>query len=281
VIGIEFASIFSRLGAQVTIVEMMDEILPFMDADLAARMRRFLPQLDIRLGATVEAVEGSNVIYSKDGATQSVEADTVLMAVGRRPLLDGWGGQEAGLETNRHGVVVDDRMRTNLPHVWAIGDVTGRSLLAHAAYRMGEVAAANILNPDTNQIVRWDTIPWAVYGDPEAAGVGLTQTECARRGIEVEAVTVPLVLSGRFVAENGLSRAGLVKLVAETDSQVIRGIQMIGPYAPETIWGAAAVLEMEFTVNDVRQLVFPHPTVSEGIREAAWAFPDHKRNEGK
>ena len=279
VVGVEFASIFSRLGATVTVVEMMDEILPFMDRDLAARMRACMPGIDFQLGATVESIDGTSVTYAMDSEPRSVDADLVLMAAGRRPAVDGWGADQIGLDHSAKGIQVDDRMRTNLDHVWAVGDVTGRSSLAHAAYRMGEIAAAGILDPDAGrkgQTMRWDSVPWAVYSDPEAAGVGLTEAECARRGIDVQSAAVPLVLSGRFVAENGLSRAGMVKVVAEKGSRVIRGIQVIGPYAPEMIWGAAAVLEMEFTVEDVRQLVFPHPSVSEGIREAVWAFPDQR-----
>ncbi|MEA5052175.1 MAG: FAD-dependent oxidoreductase, partial [Propionicimonas sp.] len=204
------------------------------------------------------------------------EADVVLMAVGRRPALTGWGAEEAGLETTPRGVVVDDTMRTNLPNVWAVGDVTGRSLLAHAAYRMAEIAVAHILDPAgaarSGQVLRTQTIPWAVYSIPEAAGVGLTQAQAVQQGLDVVTATVPLVLSGRFVAENGLKAPGAVKIIAEKDSRVIRGIHALGPYSPETIWGAAAILESEYTIDDLRQVVFPHPTVSEGIREAAWAI---------
>ena len=283
VIGVEFASIFSQLGTRVTVVEMMDEILPFMDRDLAVRLRGCMPGVDFRLQARVDAIEGSSVIYSDGGEIRQLESDLILMAVGRRPAVEGWGAKEIGLDVSTKGIRVDDKMRTNIAHVWAVGDVTGRSLLAHAAYRMGEVAAAQILDPTASQkgqVMRWDTIPWALYSSPEAAGVGLTEEECARRGIETITSSVPLVLSGRFVAENGLSRSGAVTIVAEAQSRVIRGIQAIGPYTPEMIWGAAAVLEMEFTVEDVRQLVFPHPTVSEGIREAAWAFPDKQSHKG-
>ena len=276
VIGIEFASLFAALGSEVTVVEMMPEILPFMDADLAKTSRQSMPGITFRLTCTVEAIEGSTVAFTPDGGAQErVEGDLVLMAVGRRALVDGWGAREAGLEIDRRGIVVDDRMRTNLPNVWAVGDVTGRSLLAHAAYRMGEIAVANILDPEAHlhgEVMRWDTIPWAVYAMPESAGVGLTETEAKRRGLDVATVTVPLVLSGRFVAENGLSKAGAVKLIAEKGTGIVKGIHMLGTYAPETIWGAAAVLESEFTVSDLRQIVFPHPTVSEGIREAVWAI---------
>ncbi len=276
VIGIEFASLFAALGSEVTVVEMMPEILPFMDADLAKTARQSMPGITFRLSSKVEAIEGSTVVFTSEGGAQErVEGDLVLMAVGRRSLVDGWGAREAGLDIDRRGIVVDDRMRTNLPNVWAVGDVTGRSLLAHAAYRMGEIAVANILDPSAHtrgEVMRWDTIPWAVYSMPESAGVGLTEAEAKRRGLDVATVTVPLVLSGRFVAENGLSKAGAVKLIAEKGTGLVKGIHMLGTYAPETIWGAAVALETELTVSDLRQVVFPHPTVSEGIREAVWAI---------
>jgi dihydrolipoamide dehydrogenase len=172
-------------------------------------------------------------------------------------------------------VLVDDTMRTNLPNVWAVGDVTGRSLLAHAAYRMGEIAAAHIIDPvaaaTSGQVLRTHTIPWAVYSLPEAAGVGLTQAQAAQAGHSVVTATVPLAVSGRFVAENGVRAPGMVKIIADAGTRAVLGVHMLGPYAPETIWGAAAALETELSIEDLRQLVFPHPTVSEGIREAAWA----------
>jgi len=276
VIGIEFASLFAALGSEVTVVEMMPEILPFMDADLAKTARKAMPGITFKLTCKVEAIESSTVVFTPEGGAQErVEGDLILMAVGRRALVDGWGAREAGLEIDRRGIVVDDRMRTNLPNVWAVGDATGRSLLAHAAYRMGEIAVANILDPDAHlrgEVMRWDTIPWAVYAMPESAGVGLTEAEANRRGLDVACVTVPLVLSGRFVAENGLSKAGAVKLIAEKGTGIVKGLHMLGTYAPETIWGAAVALETELTVSDLRQVVFPHPTVSEGIREAVWAI---------
>jgi dihydrolipoamide dehydrogenase len=278
VIGVEFASLFAALGSKVSVVEMMDEICPFMDADVAKALRRGIAGVDFHLGCRVSGVEGASVLYTDAaGADQRIDADTVLMAVGRRPLVEGWGAREAGLDYAPGGVRVDDRMRTNLPNVWAVGDVTGRSLLAHAAYRMGEIAAAHIIDPAAavraGQVLRVDTIPWAVYSMPEAAGVGLTEAQARARG-EVLTASVPLVLSGRFVAENGLKAPGMVKIVVDAATRRVLGVHMLGTYAPETIWGAAGVLETELTIDDLRQVVFPHPTVSEGIREAAWAVRD-------
>jgi len=279
VIGLEFASLFAAFGADVEVIEMLPEIVPFMDDDLAARLRKALSGVTFQLGCKVTGIEGGTVLYTSAlGTEQRAEADLVLMAVGRRPLVDGWGAKEAGLEVGPRGVVVDDTMRTNLPNVWAVGDVTGRSLLAHAAYRMGEIAAAHILDTARalarGQKLRTDTIPWAVYSMPEAAGVGLTEAQAKDRGHDVLATTVPLAVSGRFVAENGVRAPGAVKIIADAGTRAILGIHMLGNYAPETIWGAATVLETELTIDDLRQVVFPHPTVSEGIREAAWALKD-------
>ena len=279
VIGIEFASLFAAFGAHVEVIEALPEILPPVDSGLAAKARRAFAGVTFHLGCRVTAVQDSTVVYTDpDGTERRVEADLVLMAVGRRPLVDGWGAAESGLDVGPGGVVVDDTMRTNLPNVWAVGDVTGRSLLAHAAYRMGEIAAAHIIDPAAavraGQRLREHTIPWAVYSLPELAGVGLTETEARRRGHDPVVATVPLAVSGRFVAEHGVQEPGAVTLVADASSRAVLGIQLLGPYAPETIWGAATVLETELTVDDLRQVVFPHPTVSEGIREAAWAIAD-------
>lgn len=279
VIGVEFASLFSALGSEVEVVEMLDEIVPFMDREAAPILRRGLKGVTFNLGCKVEKIEGATVFYrKKDGTEAKAEADLVLMAVGRKPNVEGWGAKEAGLDVSPKGVVVDDRMRTNLPKVWAVGDVTGRSLLAHTAYRMAEVAAANIVDGEAaaarGETLRWDAIPWAVYSIPEAAGIGLTQQEAERRGIAVKTSSVPLRVSGRFAAENGFAAPGTAKLIAEAASGRIIGVHIVGAYASETIWGASAVIEQELRVSDLRQLVFPHPTVSEAIREAAWAMKD-------
>ncbi|MCI6411941.1 FAD-dependent oxidoreductase, partial [Schaalia hyovaginalis] len=238
-----------------------------------AKMRKAMKGITFELGCRVESLEGATVHYSKGEEKKSIEADVVLMAVGRRSATSGWGAEEAGLEINR-GIVVDDCMRTNLPNVWAIGDVTGRSLLAHAAYRMGEIAAANICDPEAakhGEVMRWNTVPWAVYSNPEAAGVGLTESAAKKEGREVLVGKVPAQMSGRFIAENGFKAPGEAKILVDPATHQILGIHVLGAYAAEMIWGAQAVLEMELTVEDLRQLVFPHPTVSEVIREAAWA----------
>lgn len=276
VIGVEFASLFSSLGSEVTIVEMLDEIVPFMDSEQAPILRRALRSIKWKLGCKVESIAGGTVHYStKNGTKETVEADMILVAVGRRPNIQGLGAEKAGLDAGPKGVVVDEHMRTNLPGVWAAGDITGKSLLAHSAYRMAEVAVSDIIASQDGggrgkERMRYDAIPWAVYSIPEAAGVGMTEQDAASRGIAIKKSQIPLRVSGRFAAENGFAAQGAVKLIAEAATGRILGLHAVGSYASEAIWGGAALIEQEFRVEDVRALVFPHPTVYELIRDAAW-----------
>ena len=283
VIGVEFASLFSALGSAVTVVEMMDEIVPFMDREQAPLLRRAMKAVDFKLGCKVEKLDGGTVHFTaKTGTSEKVEADLVLMAVGRRPNLTGWGAEVVGLDLSPRGVNVDDRMRTNLPGIWAAGDVTGRSLLAHSAYRMAEVAVSGIAawldgspavtagHAAPSNLMRWNAIPWAVYGIPEAAGVGMTEQDAAARGIAVKKASLPMKISGRFAAENTFAGQGSVKLIADAKDGRILGLHAVGAYSSEFIWGGAALIEQELRVEDVKQLIFPHPTVCELIRDCAW-----------
>ena len=282
VIGVELAGLFSALGTTVTVIEMMDEIVPFMDKEQSPILRRAMNDVKFMLGCKVEKIDGGTVHFTdKNGKAEKTEADLILMAVGRRSVLNTWGAEAAGVDisgTGRApGVNVDDRMRTNVPGIWAAGDVTGRSLLAHSAYRMGEVAVADILSVlgesnSTPNRMRYDAIPWAVYGTTEAAGVGITEQEAAARGIEIKKTSLPMIYSGRFVAENSAASQGAVKVIANAKDRRILGIHAVGPYASEFIWGGAALIEQEFRIDEVKQLIFPHPTVCELIRDAVWAL---------
>lgn len=272
VIGIEFASFFSSVGVEVHVIEMLDEIIPFMDREQAGAFRKALKgKVDFHLRCRVEAIDGRQVRYvDADGEKQTLDADLVLMSVGRAPNVDGMGFAEAGLDFDRRGIRVDDRQRTNLPGVYAIGDVTGKSQLAHSASRMGEVALNTICGkPDR---FRANAIPWAVYSFPEIAGCGLTEDEARAAGRSVETVTVPMIMSGRFLAENGRRGAGSVKVVKDSDSDVLLGVHMFGGICSEIIWGVAAMIEAELRVQDIQEIVFPHPTAGEVIRDAMFEF---------
>jgi dihydrolipoamide dehydrogenase len=280
VIGVEFAGLFSALGCEVTVIEMMDEIVPFMDKEQAPMLRRAMKDITFRLGCKVEKIDGAAVHYTdKNGKAEVKETDLILMAVGRRPVINAWGATVAGIDTSQKGVAVDDRMRTNIHGIWAAGDVTGKSLLAHSAYRMAEIAVADILNnldgetKPAQQLPncwRSNAVPWALYGITEAAGVGITEQEAAAKGIAILKASLPMRVSGRFVSENTLMGQGAVKVIAAAGDCRILGVHAVGAYATEFIWGGAALIEQEFRIEDVKQLIFPHPTVCELIRDAVW-----------
>ncbi|MDR3114926.1 MAG: dihydrolipoyl dehydrogenase [Treponema sp.] len=276
VIGVEFAGLFAHLGTEVTVIEMTEEILPFMDHEQAPLFRRTMKKVRFKLGCRVEEIrQGTVHLVTKEGNRETLEADKVLMAVGRKAVLDTWGAKAAGVDSGPRGIMVDDRMRTNVPGIWAAGDVTGKSLLAHAAYRMAEVAVADILRyvdgtPKEPNRMRYDAVPWAVYGITEAAGVGITEQEAAVKGIPILKASLPMRRSGRFVAENTFAGQGAVKVIADAGSRRILGVHGVGAYASEFIWGGAVLIEQELSIEEVQQLIFPHPTVGELIRDAVW-----------
>ncbi|MCL1814586.1 MAG: dihydrolipoyl dehydrogenase [Treponema sp.] len=285
VIGVEFAGLFSSFGSDITVIEMMDEIVPFMDQEQSPLLRRAMKNsggggtVEFKLGCKVEKINDAAVNYTaRDGTQESCAADLVLMAAGRQPVTENWGARTAGIDIRPNGITTDDRMRTNIPGIWAAGDVTGKSLLAHSAYRMAEIAAADILEYlDGTQSVsciknvwRDNAVPWAVYGIPEAAGVGLTEQEAAAKGISIVKASLPMRVSGRFAAENTFAGQGAVKVIAAAEDLRMLGIHAVGAYASEFIWGGAALIEQELRVEDVKQMIFPHPTVCELIKDAVF-----------
>ena len=217
----------------------------------------------------MEKIDGTTVSYSDSEGPGTVGAEVILMSVGRRPVVEGMGLEDIGLDVSPKGVAVDEKMRTNLPGVWAAGDCTGKSLLAHSAYRMGEVAVADMLGKDDR--MRYNAIPSVVYSLPEAAGVGITEAEAVKAGREVVIKKLPMQYSGRYLAEFG-QEPGFGKVIIDAKTQALLGVHLVGGTCSEIIWGAAALIEAEFRVDDVRELIFPHPTVSEIIRETIWEF---------
>jgi dihydrolipoamide dehydrogenase len=268
VIGMEFASYFRLLGVRVTVIELLPQIVANLDADMTEVLAASQEGVEFHLGARVLSAADGRVVFEKDGQQQSVEADMVLLSVGRRPNVEDLGLETVSVEVGRSGVRVDDQMRTNVPGIYAVGDVNGRSLLAHSAYRMAEVAV-NTLSGRPDRF-RSHAVPWVVYSEPELAGVGLTERQAAEQQREVLVGRFPLRANGRFLAEHGPG-AGSCKVIADPGSRVLLGVQIVGGAASEIIHGAAAMIEAELRVQDLREIVFPHPTVSEAVRDALWA----------
>ncbi len=281
VIGIEFASLFSMLDSKVTVIEMQDEIIPPMDKEHAPLLRKALGTVDFKLGCKVEKIEKGTatdtVIFTdKEGKESSVHADCILMCIGRKAFYESCILEELKLEKGTKGIVVDSTMKTNIDGIWAAGDINGESMLAHSAYRMAEVAVTNICNfldgTNTNNTMEYNAIPWVVYGSTEAAGCGITEQTAEAQNIEILKATIPMQMSGRFIAEQGLRGIGSVKIIAEKSSGIILGIHIIGSYASEIIWGAASIIEQKLTIEDLKKQIFPHPTICELIRDAIWSL---------
>ncbi len=271
VIGTEFADFFNAMGTKVTVIEMLPEILTGVDEDIAAFVRKEFTQrgIDYHLNAKVTSLKGKEVFFEKAGQTFSVTGDQVLLSVGRRANVKGIGLENIGVEFTPKGIKVDQHCRTNIPNVYAAGDITGFSLLAHTASREGEVAVNHITG--RKDTMRYDAIPGVVYTHPEIAGVGLTEVAAKAKGIDVEIRRLPMAYAGRFIAENE-GKDGFCKVIAGKKYGEILGVHMVGGACSEMIWGACALIEAQLRVKDVQEIVFPHPTVSEIIKETIFQF---------
>jgi len=267
VIGLEFASFFAAVGTRVTVVEMLPKIAPVVDDEIGKKLMGELKKAGVmfHLSCKVVRIEGTTLVYATpDGQEESVTGTWILNSTGRSPVLQGIGLEEAGVDFDRRGIKADEFGKTNVPGVWACGDVTGRCLLAHAATREGVVAVNNMFGIADR--LRLSAIPSVIYTHPEVAQVGATEEDLKARGVAYRKAVMPMAIAGRFIVENA-GQSGTVKvLVGEKYGQVL-GVHMIGGCCGEFIASAAAMVEMELRVEDVRQIVFPHPTTSEALKE--------------
>lgn len=271
VIGMEFASFFHSLGVEVTVIEMMDEILGGMDKELSALLRADYAKRGIKFLLSTKVVglaqsdEGTVVSYENAEGSGSIVAQRLLMSVGRRPVTKGFGLENLDLEKTERGAIrVNSRMQTSLPGVYVCGDLTGFSLLAHTAVREAEVAVHTILGKEDEMSYR--AIPGVVYTNPEIAGVGETEESATAKGLTYRVVKLPMAFSGRFVAENeGVN--GVCKLLIGENEQII-GAHVLGNPASEIIVLAGTAIELGLTAAQWKKIVFPHPTVGEIFREA-------------
>lgn len=269
VIGMEFASFFNSMGVKVRVIEMMPEILGAMDKETSAMLRTEYVKRGVNffLNTKVTEVTGSGVTVEKDGNTSFIEADKVLVSVGRKANLTQVGLDKLNIELLRGGVKVDEHMQTSHPRVYACGDITGYSMLAHTAIRESEVAINHILGIEDR--INYNCIPGVVYTNPELAGVGKTEEELNANNISCRVQKLPMAYSGRFVAENE-GGTGLCKLILDDDEHLI-GCHMIGNPASELIVIAGIAIQKGFTVEEFQKSVFPHPTVGEIYHETLFA----------
>lgn len=269
VIGMEFASFFNSMGVRVKVIEMMPEILGAMDKETSAMLRADYTKKGVNfyLNTKVTEVSDKGVTVEKDGKSSFIDADRILVSVGRKANITQVGLDKLNIELHRNGVVVDEHMLTSHPRVYACGDITGFSLLAHTAIREAEVVINHILGIDDR--MDYDCVPGVVYTNPELAGVGKTEEELIAKGIYYRIQKLPMVYSGRFVAENELGN-GLCKLIIDHNDRIV-GCHMLGNPASEIIVVAGIAIQRGYTVDEFRKSVFPHPTVGEIYHETLFA----------
>lgn len=266
VIGLEMVSYFNSIGSKVVVLEMMDHIAGPTDREISDLLKKEYEKRGVQfiLGAKVTSIKDGKITYELDGKINEIKGDKALVSIGRRANTQGLGLEEIGVTLNRGAVVTDEFCKTSVPGIWAAGDVNGKIMLAHTAYREGEVAVTNMFGGTDR--VDYNSIPSVIYTNPEVAAVGETTESAKAKGLNVEIKKIPLSYSGRYLAENEGGK-GIMKVIVDKDHNKILGFHMIGTYASEMIYGLAIMVGKEMRLAEIQKFVFPHPTVGEAFRE--------------
>jgi len=263
VIGLEVANYFAIAGSDVTVIEMLPEVGGSIDADIAANIRTNLEKLGVKfmLGARAEEFSKDGVLVS---GSETVPADKVLLSIGRKPRVADSGFETLGLYVDKGALITDSRMRTNVPGVWAAGDVNGKSMLAHTAYREAAVSIDDMVSGKGT--MKYSAIPQVIYTSPEAACVGETERTAAEKGYIFYKAVLPLMYSGRYMAENA-SGDGFVKAIVCRNTGRILGLHMAGTYASEIALTMAMLVGSKWSAEAAKKIIYPHPSVGEIIRD--------------
>jgi len=272
VIGLELGSVWRRLGAEVTLLEALPDLLPTADADVSKQAGRLFKRqgLDIRLGTLVKSATLDNgevkVVTEDKNGENEISFDRLLVAVGRRPYTEGLLGEDCGIEMNEQGQIeVNERSQTTVPGVWAVGDCVRGPMLAHKASEEG-IAVAELIAGKAAHI-HFDTVPWVIYTDPEIAWVGKTERQLKDAGVAYRSGSFPFAATGRGLAMG--DAAGLVKMLADEATDEVLGVHIIGPGASELIAECVVTMEFRGASEDLARIVHAHPTLSEAVHEAA------------
>ncbi|GAA0728034.1 dihydrolipoyl dehydrogenase [Dactylosporangium roseum] len=281
-IGVEFAYVLHNYGVKVTVVEFLDRIVPLEDAEVSAELAKRYKRLGItvltstRVESVHETSSGVRVTVSSGGSTQVLEADKLLQAIGFQPRVDGYGLEKTGVAlTDRGAIAVDGRLRTNVPHIFAIGDVTAKLMLAHAAEAMGIVAAETIAGAETMEL-DYVMIPRATYCQPQIASFGWTEAQAREKGFDVKVAKFPFTANGKA---HGLGDAtGFVKLISDAKYGELLGGHLIGPEVTELLPELTLAQQWDLTVHEVARNVHAHPTLGEAVKEAVHGLSGHMIN---
>ncbi len=276
-IGMEFATIWNRYGSEVTVLEIMPHILPAEDTDVSVEARTNFQKrgIKIKTGVTVESIiknpAGVEVLISQKDVKEKITGEKALIATGFTPNTTALDLEQVGVTTSAGYVDIDVRMRTNIPNIYAIGDITGKLGLAHAASGQGIIAANAIAGYRINELI-YENIPRCVFGEIEVAAVGLTEQQALGRGYDVITAQSPFAPNGKAVALN--ENRGFVKLVADKKSRKLLGVHMVGSHVSELIAGPTGMITLGATIEQLAQVVYPHPTLSEAILEGMHVLTD-------
>jgi dihydrolipoamide dehydrogenase len=281
-IGVEFAYVMHNYGVNVTVVEFLDRMVPLEDAEVSKELARHYKKAGIevltstRVDAIDESGEKVKVTVTKDDQQQTLEADKVLQAIGFVPRVEGYGLENTGVKlTDRGAIEIDGRMRTNVPHMYAIGDVTAKLMLAHAAEAMGIVAAETIADAETMEL-EYVMIPRATYCQPQVASFGWTEEQAKEQGYDVKVAKFPFTANAKA---HGLGDAvGFVKVVADATHNELLGAHLIGPEVTELLPALTLAQQWDLTTTELARNVFAHPTLGEAIKEAVHGIEGHMIN---
>lgn len=271
VVGLEMASYYNSVGSEVTVIEMMDQIGGSIDSEISKLLQENYEKKGVNflLGSKVISISDSTVKYIFDNKEGEISSDIILLSAGRKPLTEDLELENIGVKTEQGGIVTDQYSRTSVENVYAAGDVNGKSLLAHTAYREGEVAVNQILGkPDK---IKYNTIPAIIYTNPEVASIGETEQTAKEKGIDYKVAKLPMTYSGRYMAEDERGN-GICKLILDAKNNTLIGAHMIGLYVSEIIYGASVLIDNETPLEDMKKIIFPHPSVSEIIKETLFEF---------
>ncbi len=269
VIGLEMASYFNSAGSKVTVIEMLDHIAGNSDPDIAQFLQKTLQKkgVEFKLSTGVTSIQDHSISFVQNGETESLPTEKILLSVGRRPVIEGFGLENTGIFTEKGRIITDDRGETNIFGIFAAGDVNGLSMLAHTAYREAEVVVNNLTGK--SDTMSYTAVPNVIYTNPEVASVGLTESSALQKGLEYQVIKISMRYSGRFLAENE-GEDGICKLLVDKKEQRLLGVHLLGNYASEIIYGAGMMVENHIKLPDLKKIIFPHPTVSEIVREALY-----------
>ncbi|EWC61567.1 Dihydrolipoamide dehydrogenase [Actinokineospora spheciospongiae] len=281
-IGVEFAYVLHNYGVKVTIVEFLDRVVPLEDVEVSKELARRYKKLgiDIRVGTRVEKIDDSGdkvrVTVSKNGTEEVLETDKVMQAIGFQPRVEGYGLDKTGVElTERGAIAIDGRCRTSVPHIFAIGDVTAKLMLAHAAESMGVIAAETIADAETMEL-DYAMIPRATYCQPQIASFGYTEAQAREKGYDVQVAKFPFTANGK--AHGLADPVGFVKLISDKEHGELLGGHLIGPEVTELLPELTLAQQWDLTVHEVARNVHAHPTLGEAVKEAVHGLAGHMIN---